>query len=110
MTTSATSAEPAGTTVRAQPGTWLAEVALLMMATIWAVNFSIIKYGASIMAPLGFNAFRIMLAAVAMLAVAIAWGGSLPSRRDTLALLALGALGNGVYQALFACLDFRYVN
>lgn len=85
----------------ARPGVWLAEVALLLMATIWAVNFSVIKYGTTIMPPLGYNAFRIILAAIALTLVAVVWGGTAPNRRDTLALLALGALGNGVYQVFF---------
>jgi drug/metabolite transporter (DMT)-like permease len=85
----------------AQRGAWLAEVGLLLMATIWAVNFSVIKFGATIMPPLGFNAFRIMLAAMAMLAVAVVWGGAPPRSRDAFVLIALGALGNGVYQVLF---------
>ena len=85
----------------ARPGVWLAEVALLLMATIWAVNFSVIKYGTTILPPLGYNAFRIILAATALTLVAVIWGGAAPNLRDTLALLALGALGNGVYQVFF---------
>ena len=96
-----TPASHVDTQTPAEPGVWLAEVALLLMATIWAVNFSVIKFGASIMPPVGFNAFRIMLAAVAMLVVAIVWGGAAPGRRDALVLIALGALGNGIYQVLF---------
>jgi drug/metabolite transporter (DMT)-like permease len=103
-----TPASPADTTVTpsaraetARPGVWLAELALLTMATIWAVNFSVIKYGATIMPPLGFNAFRIMLAALSLTLIALVWGGAVPARKDVLALLALGALGNGIYQVFF---------
>jgi drug/metabolite transporter (DMT)-like permease len=71
------------------------------MATIWAVNFSVIKYGTTILPPLGFNAFRIVLAAVSLTVIAIVWGGPIPDRKDVLALLVLGALGNGIYQVFF---------
>jgi drug/metabolite transporter (DMT)-like permease len=104
MTTPASSTgdTPAHTeSAPAQRGVWLAEVGLLLMATIWAVNFSVIKFGATIMPPVGFNAFRIAMAALAMLLVAVAWGGAVPRPRDALVLLALGALGNGIYQVLF---------
>ena len=87
--------------MHARPGVWLAEVALLLMATIWAVNFSVIKYGTTIMPPLGYNAFRIMLAALSLTLIAMIWGGAAPSRRDAFVLLALGALGNGIYQVFF---------
>jgi drug/metabolite transporter (DMT)-like permease len=104
MTTPTSHAGESPVTARPMPAqrdAWLAEVALLLMATIWAVNFSVIKFGATIMPPLGFNAFRIMLAGVAMFAVAVVWGGAPPKPRDVFVLIALGALGNGIYQVLF---------
>jgi len=85
----------------ARPGVWLAEVALLLMALIWGVNFSVIKYGTTIMAPLGYNAVRTILAAFSLILIALIWGGAAPRGKDLVALLALGALGNGVYQTLF---------
>lgn len=87
--------------MEARPGVWLAEVALLLMALIWGVNFSVIKYGTTIMPALGYNAVRTMLAAGSLFLIALIWGGAPPSRRDVFLLLALGALGNGVYQTLF---------
>src|SRR5438477_12503096 len=78
-----------------------AELALLLMSIIWGVNYSVIKYGAGIVPPLAYNGVRVSIAAVLLAIIAIVWGGSLPSRRDILALLALGALGNGVYQLFF---------
>ena len=80
----------------------VAEVAVVFMALIWGVNFSVIKYGTSAMPPVAFNAVRVALAALALAAIAAIWGGAAPARRDVLALLALGALGNGVYQIFFA--------
>ena len=87
--------EPAG------PGVWLAEVAVLIMALIWGINYSVIKYGTSVVPPLAYNCVRIVLAAVALSAIALIWGGPAPRRNDVLTLLALGALGNGIYQVFF---------
>lgn len=80
----------------------LAEGAVVLMALIWGINYSVIKYGTSAMPPVAFNGVRVALAALALLVIALAWGGPAPSRRDVLALLALGVLGNGIYQFLFA--------
>src|SRR5262245_15532961 len=85
----------------ARPGVWLAEVSLLLMSLIWGVNYSVIKYGTSVVPPLAYNGARIALAATALVAVALLWGGSPPALRDVLALLALGALGIGIYQIFF---------
>lgn len=85
----------------ARPGVWLAEVALLFMSLIWGVNYSVIKYGTSVVPPLAYNGARISLAAAALVGIALLWGGAPPARRDVLALLALGALGNGIYQVFF---------
>jgi drug/metabolite transporter (DMT)-like permease len=85
----------------ARPGVWLAEMALILMALIWGITFSVIKYGTTLLPALAYNGVRIMLAALALIVIAMIRGGSAPSRRDVLVLLALGALGNGVYQVLF---------
>jgi len=79
----------------------LAEVALLLMSVIWGVNYSVIKYGTSVVLPLAYNGVRILVAAAALSVIALMWGGPAPGRRDLLTLLALGALGNGVYQVFF---------
>lgn len=85
-----------------RPGVWLTELLLLGMALIWGINFSVVKYGTRELAPLAFNGMRVAIAAAALLLVALAatrerW----PSRRDTAKLLALGVLGNCVYQVFF---------
>lgn len=80
----------------------LAEGAVVLMALIWGINYSVIKYGTSAMPPVAFNGVRVALAALALLVIALVWGGPAPQRRDVLALLALGVLGNGIYQFLFA--------
>jgi drug/metabolite transporter (DMT)-like permease len=92
---------PGPRSLETRPGVWLAEVALLLMALIWGINFSVIKYGTTIMPALGYNAVRTILAAVSLLLIALIWGGAPPARKDFWLLLALGALGNGVYQTLF---------
>ena len=80
----------------------LAEGAVVLMALIWGINYSVIKYGTSAMQPVAFNGVRVAIAALALLVIAVAWGGPAPARRDVLALLALGVLGNGIYQLLFS--------
>lgn len=90
------------TTAYARSSILLAEGAVVLMALIWGINYSVIKYGTSAIQPVAFNGVRVVLAALALLIIAVAWGGRPPARRDLLALLALGVLGNGIYQILFA--------
>jgi drug/metabolite transporter (DMT)-like permease len=80
----------------------LAEVAVIVMALIWGINYSVVKFGTGLVSPLAYNAVRVCIAAVALGLIARAWGGPPPARRDVLALLALGILGNGIYQIFFA--------
>jgi drug/metabolite transporter (DMT)-like permease len=86
----------------ARPSVFVAEVAVIVMALIWGVNYSVIKYGTGVIPPLAYNSVRVFIGAVSLGLIALLWGGPPPSKRDVLALLALGALGNGVYQILFA--------
>ncbi len=85
----------------ARSGVSVTDLLLILMATIWAVNYSVAKYGTTVVHPLAYNAVRIALAAGSFLAVAWFARESRPSRRDALALLGLGVLGNGVYQVCF---------
>ncbi len=105
MTTPASIAErvdtPAPRSVTARPGVRFADVALFLMSLLWGLNYSVIKYGTGIVPPLAYNGMRILMAAAALAGIAVLWGGAAPPRRDVLALLALGALGNGVYQIFF---------
>jgi len=80
---------------------WVTDLLLLLMATIWGVNFSVVKFGLRFMEPLAFNAVRVVLAGLTLLVIARAQRLALPPRRQLWALLALGVLGHGVYQALF---------
>lgn len=86
---------------RPQHRVWVTDVLLLLMATIWGVNFSVVKYGLRFMEPLAFNAVRVLLSAAVLLLIARAQRLPLPPRRQLWALIGLGVLGNGVYQALF---------
>lgn len=71
------------------------------MALVWGVNYSVMKFGTGLVQPLAYNAVRVTLGAVVLAIIAQVWGGPAPSRRDVLALLALGMLGNGIYQIFF---------
>ena len=74
---------------------------LLLMALIWGVNFSVVKYGTVVMSPLAFTGLRVMLAALVLLTYALAREAKLPTRREILTLMTLGILGNGLYQIFF---------
>jgi drug/metabolite transporter (DMT)-like permease len=91
-----------------RPGFGVTDVTLLLMAVIWGVNYTSVKYGTSVLDPLAFNGLRVTLAAVALLVISQVatsvfsieregW----PRGRDMVALLLLGMLGNGIYQILF---------
>ena len=86
----------------ARPSVLLAEVAVTAMALVWGVNYSVIKYGTGVVPPLAYNGLRVTIGAVALVIIALIWGGQAPNKRDALTILALGALGNGVYQIFFA--------
>ena len=71
------------------------------MATIWAVNFSVIKYATQVLSPLAFTGLRVTIAASLLLAIAFAQRRPRPSWRDIMSLIMLGVIGNGIYQILF---------
>ena len=87
----------------AQPAghAWLTDASLVLVAIIWGVNFSIIKYGTTLIDPLAYNGVRVLLAGVLLLVIALASRGQLPPTREIAILLLLGVLGNGIYQVLF---------
>jgi len=94
-------AEPA-----ARSGVSLTDLWLLLTTTIWGANYAVVKYGTDHMDALAFNGARILMATLAFGLLAVLQRrrpGARPiARRDVLALLALGVLGNCVYQTLFA--------
>ncbi len=77
------------------------DVLLLLMATIWGVNYSAVKYAGRAFGPLTFTWMRVLIAAVVLLTAVLLQRKRWPSRMDTLKLLGLGVIGNGVYQLLF---------
>jgi len=91
-----------------RPSFGVTDLSLLLMALIWGVNYSSVKYGTSVLDPLAFNGVRVTLAAVSLVIIsqvaarlfAVEPEGW-PRRRDMIALLLLGTLGNGLYQILF---------
>ncbi len=83
-----------------RPGVWLTDALLVLMAVIWGANYSVVKFGTNLIEPLAYNGVRTMLAAVVLAGIVLA-GKNLPRPRDAMALLALGVLGNGIYQYLF---------
>lgn len=78
---------------------------LLLMALIWGVNYTAVKYGGHALTPLLFTWARVLGAAITLLAAALFQrrleGTPWPARRDAIALLALGIVGNGLYQLCF---------
>ncbi|MFL5616180.1 MAG: DMT family transporter [Gemmatimonadaceae bacterium] len=103
-----TRSSDAASQVGARLGFGVTDVSLLLMALIWGVNYTSVKYGTGLIAPLAFNGVRVTLAALSLVIVAqvaTAWFGiereGWPKRRDAVMLFLLGTLGNGVYQILF---------
>jgi drug/metabolite transporter (DMT)-like permease len=84
-----------------RPGVWLTDVSLVAMALLWGVNFSVVKYGTSVVDPLAYNAARLGLAAIVLLGIVALSRAPLPSRATIITLLGLGVLGNGIYQYFF---------
>lgn len=85
-----------------RPGPSLTDLLLLITSILWGVNYSVVKYGTGVMDPLAYNGARVALAALVFGWIAWRRAGPPVSRRDMWMLLALGVLGNGVYQLLFA--------
>ena len=71
------------------------------MALIWAVNYSVLKFGTQLVHPLAYNGLRIPFAAVLQFAVAGAMRLAPVPRGDAIRLVLLGMVGNGIYQIFF---------
>src|SRR6187551_438439 len=95
------SVTPGHSTTSMRPGVWLTDLSLVAMALIWGVNFSVVKFGTTLINPLAYNGIRVSLAAVVLCAIVAIGRMPLPSARSIAGLLGLGVLGNGVYQILF---------
>jgi drug/metabolite transporter (DMT)-like permease len=84
-----------------RPGFGVTDLMMLAVACIWGANFTVIKYGTGVLAPLAFNGARVALAAVALSIIALLRRAPWPSSRTVTTLLAIGVIGNGLYQVLF---------
>ena len=97
-----------------RPSFGLTDLLLLAMATIWGINFVVVKYATRSFNPLAFAGLRVALVALFLMIVAFArdrnGGGETPTRRsllqrvdrkDLLRLLLAGMIGNGLYQLFF---------
>ena len=84
-----------------RPGDFVTEALLVLMAVIWAVNYTVAKFGTRTVPPLAYNAVRIVMAVVALLVIAWLRSHERPTRQDLGALLAIGVLGHGLYQVCF---------
>src|SRR5689334_21462946 len=94
-------ASPGRSTTPSGPGFWLVDASLFVMALIWGLNFVVVKFATSVQPPLPFNAVRVTLAALTLMLIGVMREKPWPDRRRTMALLALGVLGNGIYQMFF---------
>ncbi len=87
--------------VQARPAFGTTDVLLFTMAVIWGINFSVIKFATLSFSPVALTGLRVGLAALFLIGVAFAGTRPHLARRDVLVLLALGVLGNGLYQLFF---------
>jgi drug/metabolite transporter (DMT)-like permease len=77
------------------------DLLVLLMAVIWGVNYISVKFATEQMPPLAFNGMRVTIAAFVLVLVSLVMRRGWPDRPTTIALLVLGALGNGLYQVFF---------
>src|SRR5215472_5091635 len=102
-----TRSDEQGSRASTRPSFGATDVSLLLMALIWGVNYTSVKFATTVIEPLAFNGVRVTLAALALVVVAqVATGvfqleAGWPNARDAWMLVLLGTLGNGVYQILF---------
>jgi drug/metabolite transporter (DMT)-like permease len=84
------------------PGWGWTETALSLMVLVWGVNYAVVKHALGQFDPLAFNAIRFCVASAFVFGVLRAQGElAWPERRDLPRLLALGLLGNVLYQGCF---------
>lgn len=101
MTESATHPSSAIADRSAHPSFGVTDVLLFTMAVIWGINFVVVKYATHIFNPVAFTGLRVGTAALFLGVVVLAGGRVALARRDVIALLLLGVLGNGLYQLFF---------
>ncbi len=75
---------------------------LLLVALIWALNFSVVKLSLPYLDPMAFNALRFAVAIVLMVGLSVREGVWVPIRKGHgWRLFFLGLLGNTAYQLFF---------
>jgi drug/metabolite transporter (DMT)-like permease len=84
-----------------QPALGITDLLLFTMAVIWGINFVVVKYATHIFNPVAFTGLRVGTAALFLLLIALIRGSISLPRRDVIALLMLGMVGNGLYQLFF---------
>ncbi len=81
---------------------YITECSLLLVAVIWALNFSVIKITLEEIDPFSFNVLRYVLASFTLILIAKCRGKSILVKKEhLLPLILIGIVGNVVYQALF---------
>ena len=85
----------------AHPSLGVTDLLLFTMAVIWGINFVVVKYATHIFNPVAFTGLRVGIAALFLWLVALTRGQIALPRRDVVALLLLGLLGNALYQLFF---------
>jgi len=83
-------------------GSLRAHLAMVAVAIIWGVNFSALKVGLRVLEPFAFAGFRFTVGSAVLWLLLRRLGRQTPlSRRRLGVLIALGVLGNTLYQAAF---------
>ncbi len=83
-------------------GKKLAELLLMSIVLVWALNFTVVKFSLEEIDPLSFNAFRFVLGMGLMWAFVWLRGIRIRiARKDLGRIVLLGLLGNLAYQMLF---------
>ena len=89
---------------------YFTEATLILVATIWALNFSVIKITLTEIDPFSFNALRYVFAAALLISVAKLRGFSIRIKKEHFwPVLGIGLVGNLVYQVLFI-VGINYTN
>lgn len=88
----------------------LVDLSIILVAIIWALNFSIVKITLQQIDPFSFNALRYILASILLVVAAKRKGYSLKIKKEHFwKLVGIGIIGNLVYQMLFIIgLNYTY--
>lgn len=82
--------------------TWLTDLSLFFIVSVWGVNYSVVKGALFDFSPLSFNGLRFLLASVVLFLLLRGSEKRLPRfGRDWARVVLVGILGNTVYQVLF---------